>query len=409
MFNTNKASDANKNDSTIKIIKTYGSLRKLAAFGLVMTVLLGGVPIGLIGTNPSNGAIEVYAATSDAQTLLAPATTSLTIRIGNNDPMTRIEFDEWRNRRGIRFFNFEGRIYPAGIFFIWGSANGQAFSYGELKDGILPVAYRPSEAGNSNTSSQTSPSVNEPAIQDTVNANNDSNASGTNNTNETAISDTQSSDEDIYPTPITFTDLMPILFSDEELAEMIERVSHQNPMDVRSTITLPNRRLTEYELATWIDEYNEMGGVTAFELAVVREINRVRVQHGLNPLALDPALMLSTRHKTQEFGDLQYQSHNSPVSGSPSTAARMFGFEGHGVAETITQSGSSSAPIFRATPEGIVRGMLASTRGHREILLNSNIRSVGFGAFFSPHSIGANGRMSHMFYFATKFGFYDRD
>ena len=83
----------------------------------------------------------------------------------------------------------------------------------------------------------------------------------------------------------------------------------------------------------------------------------------------------------------------------------MFGFEGGHVSETITQAGSNGMPSFRSTPEGIVRGMLASTRGHRDILLNPNAYSVGFGASFSPDSTGRNGDMSHMFYFATKFGF----
>jgi uncharacterized protein YkwD len=116
--------------------------------------------------------------------------------------------------------------------------------------------------------------------------------------------------------------------------------------------------------------------------------------------------MMSARLKTQEFGDLQYFAHTSPVHGSITAAARMFGFQGTHATETLTQSGSSNAPAFRATPEGIVRGMLASTRGHREILLNPNLYSVGFGSFFSPNSTGPNGSMSHMFYFAAKFGFF---
>jgi uncharacterized protein YkwD len=185
---------------------------------------------------------------------------------------------------------------------------------------------------------------------------------------------------------------------------MIERAAQQTPMDTISAISLPNRRLTEPELAAWIDKYNDMGGVTAFELAVVKEINRVRTQHGLRPLALDPALMMAARFKTQEFGDLQYFGHISPVHGTPAETARMFGYEGRRVSENITRAGSSGAPVFRTTPEGIVNGMLASTSGHREILLNPNANSVGFGAFFSPNSTGPNGKMSHMFYYAAMFG-----
>ena len=310
------------------------------------------------------GSAGVYAAT-----MTAPI-----IRMGENPPMTFEQFNQWRNERGIRFFRFEDRIYPAGIFFSWGS--GQAFNYGEIRDGILFIT-----------------------LASSVNTDNAG-------TNESDVQNPYTPDES--PAVLfVITDLSPILLSYDELSALIESVPHQNPLDVRSSITLPNRRLTEPELAIWIDEYNEMGGITAFELSVIREINRVREQHGLNPLALDPTLMLSTRFKTQEFGDLQYYAHISPVNGGVTEAARMFGFDGLRVSETITRSGGMNVPVFRATPEGIVRGMLASSSGHRQILLNPDASSVGFGAFFSPNSTGPNGRMSHMFYFATQFGFYD--
>ena len=343
-------------------------LIKLATFGSIVTILFSNFPVGAIGI----GTVEVHAAT----------VTVPTIRMGDNAPMTFAQFNEWRNDKGIRFFNLEGSIYPSGIFFNWGS--GQAFSYGEIRDGALSVTLvLCNNADNANMPNQGTTKVSEPDVQNAYPSN-----------------ETQS-------TPIIITDFTPILLSYDELSALIENVPHQNPLDVRSAITLPNRRLTEYELAAWIEEYNKMGGITAFELSVIREINRVRIEHGLNPLALDPALMLAARFKTQEFGDLQYFSHVSPIHGGVTEAARLFGFDGRRVSETITRSGGSNAPVFRDVPEGIVRGMLASSRGHREILLNPNASSVGFGAFFSPNSTGPNGRMSHMFYFATQFGFYD--
>jgi uncharacterized protein YkwD len=204
--------------------------------------------------------------------------------------------------------------------------------------------------------------------------------------------------------PVIFDDITPILFSDEELTVMIDNVPNEGPFETRSAITLPNRSLTESELAAWINEYNnEIGGASAFELGVIREVNRVRAQHGLRPLKLSPALMMSARLKTHEFADLQYYSHTSIVHGSPTAASRMFGFEGS-VAESMTRAGSNGEPWLFSTSESIVAGMMASNRGHREILLNPNLQSVGFGAFFSPNSRGRDGNMTHMFYFVTKFG-----
>jgi len=332
--------------------------KRFIALVFALTVLFGNI-YGI-------GAVEVFAASENPPT----------IQMGDNAPMTRAEFMEWRGQRDIRHFSIDGRIYPAGIFFDW--AQGQSFSCGELNDGILVVVLRPTAVvENSGVSAETT-RINEYIPQ-----------------------------ERGCPSPVIFADTTPILLSYGELTAMIESVQHQNPLDTRNAATLPNSRLTESELEAWISEYQQMGGTTAFELSVVREINWVREQHGLRPLALDPALMMSARLKTQEFGDLQYFAHRSPVNGSPTETARMFGFDGWGVAETITRSGRSSVPVFSATPEGIVRGMLASTRGHREVLLNPDACSVGFGSFFSPNSTGPNNDMSHMFYFAVKFGLFD--
>jgi uncharacterized protein YkwD len=70
----------------------------------------------------------------------------------------------------------------------------------------------------------------------------------------------------------------------------------------------------------------------------------------------------------------------------------------------MTRIGSNGEPDLFTTPERIVSGMMASNRGHRELLLNPRLSTVGFGAFFSPNSRDANGDMTHMFYFVTKFG-----
>jgi uncharacterized protein YkwD len=309
-------------------------------------------------------------------TSFASATVDIepTIRIGENDPMTRDEFLAWGSQRGIRHFNIEGRIYPLGIIFRFN--NGQTFTYGELNGHILYVFHRPDV--------MSAPRI--VRLQGNYAADNDFQSHGT-------------------ATPMLFYSRAPIPLSHDELTTIMANAP-VCPMHTRSNITLSNHRLTEAELSAWIDEYNEMGGASAFELAVVREVNRVRAEYGLYPLALSPALMMSARLKTQEFGDLQYFGHYSPVHGTVTDAARMFGFEGI-AGENITRTGSnsSSVPVFKSTPERVVGGMLASTRGHRDILLAPTAHSVGVGAFFSPNSTGALGNLTYSFYFATKFGF----
>jgi len=337
--------------------------KSIVAIGLALLMTVSSIYLGA-------GAVDVFAAADNLPT----------IRMGDNAPMTRDEFMSWREQRGIRHFSIDGRIYPAGVFF--NGHSGNAFYYGELNNGVLYVYLIPGVASNERETTGDDASI-----------------------VEVPVTETPAPQVPSEKIPIIFDDLTPILFSDDELTAMIESVPHEGPMDIRNSITLPNRRLTEYELAAWIAEYNEMGGATAFELGVVREVNRVRERYGLHPLALCPALMMSARLKAQEFTDLQYYDHHSPVHGMPWEAALMFGLERF-VGENMTRSGSSGVPAFIATPEGIVGGMLASTRGHRELLLSPNIYSVGFGSFFSPNSTGASGNMSHMFYHVTQFGYH---
>jgi uncharacterized protein YkwD len=292
-----------------------------------------------------------------------------TIRMGDHAPMTHNEFLEWGSQRGIRHVNIEESILPITILFR--GNNGQAFEYTELRGTTLYIARRPGVVSNPRAVPLT----------------------------ETPIAKTQPLRT---VTPVLFCSRAPVHLSQVELAAIMENAP-PCPMYTRSEITLPNRRLTEAELDAWIDEYNEMGGASALELAVVMEVNRVRAEYGLHPLALSPALMMSERLKTQEFGDLQYFGHHSPVHGPPWEAAKMFGFDGL-AGETISRTGSNTAPIA-PRPERVVGGMLASTRGHREILLSPTAYSVGFGIFFSSNSTGATGNLTHSFYVATKFGF----
>ena len=53
----------------------------------------------------------------------------------------------------------------------------------------------------------------------------------------------------------------------------------------------PERAMTQRELAAWIAEYRELGGINAFELEVVYYVNAVRAEHGLAPLTLCPIFL----------------------------------------------------------------------------------------------------------------------
>ena len=153
-----------------------------------------------------------------------------------------------------------------------------------------------------------------------------------------------------------------MLSSEELLARAAQSPSYH---DTRSATVLPTRRLTETELTAWIEEYNSLGGINAFELEVVRLINEVRASYGLQPWAINPQLMMAARFHSQEMIDLRYFSHRSEIYGRSTNRAEMFGhvnIQEHvfGVGENLSTG--------RESAEAVVNAWLNSP-GHRAALL----------------------------------------
>jgi uncharacterized protein YkwD len=175
--------------------------------------------------------------------------------------------------------------------------------------------------------------------------------------------------EDGITPPVLF-DGLTMLGSDELLAWIEIAPNHE---DTRSATILPNRRLTDSELEAWIEEYRELGGINAFELEVIRLINEIRVEYGLSPWVISMELSMAARFHSQEMADLNYFSHTSPVYGSPSGRAEIFGHRNtRGDWQTLENIGRNS------TPERLVNAWMNSP-SHRAALLGSNFVSVGIG------------------------------
>jgi uncharacterized protein YkwD len=175
---------------------------------------------------------------------------------------------------------------------------------------------------------------------------------------------------------ITIQTDTPTMLTYEQLLELITQAP--DIAETRSGTTLADRRITENELAAWIAEYWELGGINAFELEVVRLINIERENVGHAPLALDPILMTAARFHSQEMADLRYFSHRSPHHGRGRDRAVIFGHENiqehvFGVWENI--SGSTRSP------ETVVQSWLNSP-GHRAPIMDADaiFLTIGVGA-----------------------------
>ena len=138
----------------------------------------------------------------------------------------------------------------------------------------------------------------------------------------------------------------------------------------QSQITLPNRRLTEQERQAWIDEYNEMGGASEFELEVLRLVNEERTSRGLNPVTWDNGLAMASRNYAQQMANLNTTlgHREGPYGGSRETG-RTFG----------VVNNFANGAAGRWTPEALVQAWMNST-GHRNNILARNARYAGFGS-----------------------------
>ena len=157
------------------------------------------------------------------------------------------------------------------------------------------------------------------------------------------------------------------------------------PTVAQSTITLPDRRLTDAERNKWIADYRSFGGPTTVELEVIRLINIVRANHNLSQVARDDALMMAARFYAQQARDLRglgyrgghnfgpYATDQSATHGASANVAAAFGGRLRWNGGNWYSSGNLSA-------EYLVNGWMDS-EGHRRYIVSPEHRFIGVGHF----------------------------
>jgi uncharacterized protein YkwD len=171
------------------------------------------------------------------------------------------------------------------------------------------------------------------------------------------------------------------------------------PTPQKSSITLPNRRLTDAERNAWIDEFRALGGYLEFELEVVRLINNIRAENNLSRLEIDETLMMSARFYTQIMRDLETGlGHNmgpyrveGATHGASANVVLAFGgqLRWNGGNGSWSSGGSP-------TPESIVNGWMNSP-GHRSYIMSPEHRFIGVGT-----NVGGRERYTYMFMSDTR-------
>ena len=110
--------------------------------------------------------------------------------------------------------------------------------------------------------------------------------------------------------------------------------------------------------------------VTSYEQEVIRLVNEIRKENGLQTLTYDWELARVARFKSEDMRDNRYFAHNSPVYGTPFQMIKNFGISYRSAGENIAKG--------YATPQAVVNAWMNSS-GHRANILNSSYTHIGVG------------------------------
>lgn len=110
--------------------------------------------------------------------------------------------------------------------------------------------------------------------------------------------------------------------------------------------------------------------VSAYETEVIRLVNEIRQQNGLQPLSTNWELSRIARYKSQDMLENRYFAHNSPTYGTPFQMITAFGLSYRTAGENIAKG--------YASPQAVVNDWMNSS-GHRANILNASYKQIGVG------------------------------
>jgi uncharacterized protein YkwD len=122
--------------------------------------------------------------------------------------------------------------------------------------------------------------------------------------------------------------------------------------------------------------------LAALETAVVRELNRIRVGHNLQPLRPAPSLRTAARSHTKAMLDVGFFGHDSADGTAFSERIKRYysnrGWQSWSVGEALLASQE------RQTEASTIVAAWMDSPPHRDIILSPSWRDVGIGALYAP-------------------------
>ncbi|NPV26431.1 MAG: hypothetical protein HPY81_03030 [Firmicutes bacterium] len=113
-------------------------------------------------------------------------------------------------------------------------------------------------------------------------------------------------------------------------------------------------------------------GLTAEEKQVFELVNQERAAAGVNPVAINEAIVNLARMKAREIAELDYYGHISPTYGSPGQMLSQAGVNCRQYGENICKA----ADVYRA------HMLLMNSTAHKQIMLDPTYSQVGIGVAY---------------------------
>jgi uncharacterized protein YkwD len=111
---------------------------------------------------------------------------------------------------------------------------------------------------------------------------------------------------------------------------------------------------------------------TTAEDSMISLVNQVRAEAGCPKVKKNARLQATAEAHSQDMAERNFFSHKAPGKGTPKTRAKVQGFSGGTIGETIAAG--------QRTPQEAVTFWMNSP-GHRKIILNCRMKEAGAGMF----------------------------
>jgi uncharacterized protein YkwD len=133
-------------------------------------------------------------------------------------------------------------------------------------------------------------------------------------------------------------------------------------------------------------------GTSSFVQQVVDLTNQFRTSKGLAPLTLNSKLTAAAQNHSQDMAISDFFDHKGTDGSSAGDRASKAGYDWREMAENIAAG--------QKTPAEVVKAWINSP-GHRENILNANVKEIGVGYFFLANDTGTH---NYNIYWTQKLG-----